>query len=159
MSVPMSQDIAFPDAALPQHSPVFTHNELVIAAPAVVLWTHLVRARRWPEWYANARAVEIDGGDELALGTRFHWTTFGVRAHTVVTEFVPERRLAWSGAGPGFAGYHGWVLEPLPEGATRVITEETNRGLLASLGRMFLRRGLHKWHQRWLEGLARVAQE
>jgi hypothetical protein len=38
-----------------------------------------------------------------------------------------------------------------------VITEETQQGFVASVGRWMLRRGLLRWHQRWLEGLGAVA--
>lgn len=40
-----------------------------------------------------------------------------------------------------------------------VITEETQQGFIPSVGRFFLRGGLLKWHQRWLEGLGKVAAE
>ena len=43
------------------------------------------------------------------------------------------------------------------EGGTRVVTEETQHGWVPFLGRWYLRRGLLKWHQRWLEGLAERA--
>ena len=102
--------------------------------------------------------MDIEGGGPLALGTTFHWNTFGVRVHTVVEEFEPPHRLAWSGKAFGTSAYHGWVLEADGEG-TRIVTEETQRGVVASVARLYLRRALHKHHQRWLEGLARVAAE
>ena len=149
--------VAFPEGQRRSQSPIFTHNELVIAAPAERIWAALLRATAWPAWYGNAKRVEIDGGgDVLAPGVTFHWTTFGVRVHTTVREFVPGRRLSWSGRGLGASAYHGWVIEPR-QGGCLVVTEETQQGLIASLGRRFLRRGLLAWHQRWLEGLARVA--
>jgi hypothetical protein len=48
---------------------------------------------------------------------------------------------------------HTWLICPTPQGCT-VITEEVQAGLVPSLGRLYLRRGLQQWHQRWLEGLA-----
>jgi hypothetical protein len=149
--------VAFPDGKRPEESPIYTHNELLIAAPAPRIFSALLRARDWHLHYGNAKDVEIDGGGmELALGTTFHWTTFGVRVHTTIEELVPDRRLAWSGRGLGSTAYHGWVLEPAPGGCL-VITEETQQGMIPFLGRFFLRRGLLQWHQRWLEGLAGVA--
>ena len=53
-------------------------------------------------------------------------------------------RLAASGSVSGGAG-------------CRVITEETQRGFLPSLGRLYIRGALHRNHQAWLEGLARMA--
>jgi hypothetical protein len=149
--------VVFPDGKRREQSPIYTHNELFIAAPAERIMSALLRARDWPSHYANAKDIEIDGGaEELALGTTFHWTTFGVRVHTTIEEFVPNRRLAWSGHGLGSTAYHGWVIEPTGGGCL-VITEETQQGFIPSLGRFFLRRELSKWHQRWLEGLASVA--
>jgi hypothetical protein len=57
----------------------------------------------------------------------------------------------------GVHAYHAWVLQPMP-GGVRVITEETQHGISASLVGFFLRRGLLNQHQRWLEGLARMAR-
>jgi hypothetical protein len=117
-----------------------------------------LEASRWPEFYGNVKDIELEGGgSELRRGARFHWTTFGVRVHTVIEELEPNRRLAWSGRGLGSTAYHGWVLVP-KDGGTLVITEETQQGSVASIARWFLRRGLLTWHQRWLEGLARVSE-
>jgi len=148
------ETVQFPDGAGRDESPVHAINQLLIPAPPERIWPWLIRASRWPEWYANARGVVIDGGGlDLSPGVQFHWTTLGVRVHTTVEEFVPGRRLAWSGRGLGATAYHGFVLTPV-EGGTLVTTEETQRGLIASLARIHLRSALRKWHQRWLEGLA-----
>jgi hypothetical protein len=150
-------EVHFPAGKRPEESPIFTHNELFIAASAERIWAPLVRAARWPDFYANAKNIEIEGGSpDLAPGTKFHWTTFGVRVHTVIDEFVPGRRLAWSGRALGSTAFHGWVITPV-EGGCLVVTVETQQGFVPSLGRLFLRRGLLDWHQRWLEGLAREA--
>jgi hypothetical protein len=149
--------VSFPEWALPERSPVYAFNELVLEAPPERVWPWLIRAVRWPEWYGNARNVHIEGDrNDLVMGVRFDWTTFGIRAHTKIEELVPERRLSWSGRGVGATAYHGWVIAPQGTGS-RVITEETQQGLVASAGRWFLRRGLLTWHQRWIEGLGTMA--
>jgi hypothetical protein len=148
---------SWPDTQHPDRCPVSSYNELAIAAPAETVWAWLVRARRWPEFYRNARRIEIEGGgDELTAGVTFRWTTFNLRVTTTVRELEPARRLAWFGSGYGSAGYHSWTLES--RGAhCHVITEETQRGFLPSLGRLYIRGALHRHHQAWLEGLARMA--
>jgi len=147
----------WPDDHRPDRCPVYSHNQLAIAAPLEVVWAYLVRAPRWPEFYSNALRVEIEGGaDELALGATFRWTTFRLRVTTTVREFEPRRRLAWFGTGYGSSGYHTWTLDPDPGGCL-VVTEETQRGLLPGLGRLYIRRALHRQHQAWLEGLARMS--
>jgi len=44
------------------------------------VWAWLVRATLWPTWYVNASRVRIlqGNGSDLALGTKFRWTTFRV---------------------------------------------------------------------------------
>jgi len=137
---------------------VYTYNALDVAAPPERVWAWLVRPSTWPSYYDNASNVRfVDGvGSELALGARFRWRTFNVTVETTVTELVPNERLAWAGKTVGGTGYHGWVIEPAA-GGCHVVTEETQRGIVPSLGRWFLRRGLLVQHQRWLEGLARMA--
>jgi uncharacterized protein YndB with AHSA1/START domain len=151
------QRVTFRDGQRPDQSPVFARNELFIPAPPERVWAWLVRPARWPDFYGNAKDIAVEGQGELALGTKFHWTTFGVRAHTVIEELVPNERLSWSGRGLGSTAYHGWVIARV-SGGSFVVTEETQQGIVVSLGRAFLRRGLLKWHQRWLEGLARAAE-
>jgi uncharacterized protein YndB with AHSA1/START domain len=156
-SVPASV-VRWPAGTAPEGAPIHTWNALDIAAPPERVWPWLVRPLTWPTYYDNASHVRfLDGGPELTLRTRFRWKTFGVTVETIVTELVPNERLAWSGKTIGGAGQHGWVIEPTP-GGCRVVTEETQRGIVPSLGRWFLRRGLLTQHQRWLEGLARMAR-
>ena len=148
----------WPADSRPDGAPVYTYNAIDVAAPPERVWAWLVRATAWPSYYDNASNVRFvdGGGPDLAPGTRFTWTTFNVRVDTLVTEFEPCSRLAWRGKTLGGSGYHGWVIEPTGQGC-HVITEETQRGIVPSLGRWFLRPGLLGQHQRWLEGLARVA--
>ena len=149
--------IRWPEGLAPALAHVHTVNVLDVAVSPAQLWPWLVRATRWPDYYGNARRVRLAGdADELALGLAFHWWTFGVPVRTVVDDLAPHARLAWRGAGLGARGYHAWLLEPTPTG-TRVITEETQRGAAVWLGRPLLRRGLVRWHQRWIEGLAAAA--
>lgn len=143
----------------PEGAPVYTWNAIDVGAASERVWAWLVRAPLWPSYYDNASKIAFPngGGPDLALGTRFTWRTFNVSVDTTVTELVPNERLAWRGKTVGGVGYHGWVIERTPRGC-RVVTEETQRGIVPSLGRLFLRRGLLTQHQRWLEGLKRMAE-
>jgi hypothetical protein len=149
--------IRWPAGLTPGEAHVHTVNTLEAAVPPEAIWPWLVRATRWHEHYANCKRLRIDGGAaELSPGARFRWWTFGVPVTTVVEDWAPGERLAWSGTGLGARGYHAWILEPTA-GGCRFITEETQRGAAVWLGRPLLRRGLLVQHQRWLEGLARAA--
>ncbi|HEX2691081.1 MAG TPA: SRPBCC family protein [Kofleriaceae bacterium] len=149
--------VRWPDGLLPEACPVFAHDELEADVSPAAFWARLVRATRWHEDYDNCKRLVIHGGgDQLAPGTRFTWTTFGVRVTTVIDNFEPERYLSWTGRGLGARGHHVWLIEPTPRGC-RVVTEETQAGFPARLLAPFLRRGLHHHHPRWLAGLARAA--
>src|ERR1051326_3394460 len=131
----------WPDKYKPEHSPVYSYNELEISADPMIIWAWLIRAQLWPNWYVNAKNVYIDSGPllDLALGSVFSWNTFGIRVRTKVEIFEPMHRLAWSGARLGSSGYHCWIIEPR-SGSCRVITEETQQGIIPSLGRWLLDR-------------------
>jgi len=84
------EGVRFPEGALPQQSPVYTRNSLVIAASPGRLFAWLLAAPHWPEWYGNAKDVRIAGDAPLqTLGAEFSWVTFGVRVHTRIEELVP----------------------------------------------------------------------
>src|SRR5207244_3563490 len=139
-------------------APVYCRNELSIDAPAAVVFAHLVRAAKWSEWYSNCKRLRFENGPgpDLALGTRFTWTTFNARIDSTVRELVADERIAWDAKGLGARGYHGWVIEPTASGC-HVVTEETQRGWGIRLVRRLLRASMLVQHQKWLEGLARMA--
>ena len=146
--------IHWPDRYSPGNSPIHVVNELVMAAPAEMVWKVLIRAAEWPDYYANASKVVIEGGGpELFAGARFTWKTFGVDLRTQVQEFEPNARIAWLATAPLLEAYHAWLIEPAPGGGCRVVTEETQHGLTARAGRLIYPGRMEHWHQPWLEGL------
>lgn len=149
----------WPADLTPEVAHLYAENRLETEISPERLWPHLVRAGAWSSFYANCKRLRFENheGPDLREGSAFSWWTFGVPVRTVVTDFVPNRRLAWRGTGLGAEGYHGWVLEPLPNGGTLFVTEETQRGFFPRVGKALLRRGLLYWHQRWLEGIVQAA--
>jgi hypothetical protein len=150
----------WPEDIHPARSPIHTHNALDIAAPVERVWAVLLRAADWHEFYANCKDLRFEGepGPSLGAGSIFTWRTFGLRVRTTVTHFEAQRILAWRGDTWYGRGCHLWALAPTQTGC-RLITEEVQAGLVPWLGRFFLRRGLHKWHDRWLAGIAARARE
>src|SRR5258708_6388430 len=127
------------------------------AAPDAV-WRALVCAADWPGFYANASKVAIEGGGQaLSAGARFTWRTFGADLKTRGQGSEPPFRIAWLALAPGVEAYHAWLITPAPGGGCSVLTEETQRGLIARAGRLIFPGRMERWHQRWLEGLAQVA--
>jgi uncharacterized protein YndB with AHSA1/START domain len=150
----------WPDRYTPANSAVFVRNEIAIAAPPEVVWAWLLRAEAWPEWYANSRDIHFlsHAGPDLRNRSRFRWRTFGARVTSKVLEFEPYARLAWDAHGIGVDGYHAWVLTRTGDGGTHVVTEETQHGWLARLGKLLMPNRMHDMHQLWLEGLSAKAQ-
>jgi hypothetical protein len=150
----------WPDGMEPALATVSAYNELVIPAAPATIWHWLCRASGWPNWYSNCGWLKFRDGDgpDLAAGTAFVWKTFGVRVRSTVIVFDPEREVGWDASAFGLRAYHGWQLEVIDHDHTRVITEETQHGPLTTIGRWYLRRGLHREHQNWLESLSRMAQ-
>ena len=149
-----SIEVRWPDYYQPRNCPVHVRNELDMAAAPEHVWAWLIRATLWPTWYANSANVKILEGKELDLrkGTRFRWKTFGVTITSTVLEYVSRERIAWNAHAFGFDGYHAWVLQPSARGC-HVLTEETQHGWLARLGKLLMPHRMYKFHQVWLEGL------
>jgi uncharacterized protein YndB with AHSA1/START domain len=153
-------EIRWPERSLPTKSAVFVRNEIVIAAPPEHIWPWLLRAELWPRWYANAAEIHIisHAGPDLRDRSRFRWKKFGVKMTSKVREFEPCRRLAWDARGIGIDAYHGWVLTPREDGSTHVLTEETQNGWLARLGKKLMPTRMSTMHQEWLEALGAQAK-
>ena len=152
--------ITWPDALLPAQASVFVSNELIIPTPAAAIWPWLIRAELWPNWYPNSADIHFlsHAGPDLRDRSRFRWRSFGISITSKVREFVPGQRLAWSTQGIGLDAYHAWLLIPIGECATRVVTQETQTGWLARLHQTLMPRRIAKQHQLWLERLSACAQ-
>lgn len=150
--------IRWPEKHDPKVAAVHVRNELEMPVPPEAIWPWLVRAELWPTWYQNSENVVIEGGGpDLKLGSKFRWKTFGVTLGSKVDEFVPLERIAWSARSMGVDAYHAWLIERKPSGS-RVLTEETQNGLLASLSNTVRPQNMSKQHQVWLEGLLEKAK-
>lgn len=153
-----SSQIRWPERFDPRRAPVFVSNELTAAGSAENVWSWLIRAPLWPSYYSNSADVVLDGpAEQLGEATTFRWKTFGVRLRTQVMEFEPVQRIAWVAKARGIEAYHAWLLTPTPDGGCHILTEETQHGWLARLGKLLMPHRMHRQHQRWLEGLAAVA--
>lgn len=151
--------IRWPDRFLPTRAPVHVRNEVDIEAPSDRVWAWLIRATDWPRWYPNASNVALEGGGaDLAAGARFRWRTFSASLRSVVEEFEPPSRLAWSARGFGVEVYHAWLLSPTDSGC-HIVTEESQYGALARLDHALRPHRMELGHQLWLDNLrARVLE-
>jgi hypothetical protein len=156
----------WPKGYEPAAAHVFAHNEIVIPAPPDRVWEWLTRARQWPHWYPNSWHIEIPRSrfsrrrDQLESETMFTWLTFGLRITAMVQPYDRPQTIGWKWHSRLWArsayGYHIWSIEAQPYGC-RVVTEETQRGLMPWLLRFGLQPALHLSHQLWLRRLSENA--
>jgi predicted acylesterase/phospholipase RssA len=139
-------------------APINVQNELIIDASRERIWGVLIKATDWPKWYPNSHNVHIDGGRvDLHPEAKFSWITFGVCLRSVVKEFSPCVRIAWTAKFFGVDAYHAWQIEPVGQ-RCRVITEESQYGWLAQAQNYLLPRRMYDGHQLWLERLAQEVE-
>jgi hypothetical protein len=99
----------------PSHADLFSHNELLINAPCERIWSHIIDAPKWPEWYPNSKEVKITGDTVLKDGTAFRWTTFGLAARKQgerVHPLHPHRLVRGYAPGTAPSFYHTRYLKP-----------------------------------------------
>jgi predicted acylesterase/phospholipase RssA len=142
----------------PHLAPVNVQNERVIDATPERIWGVLIKAAHWPKWYPNSRSVHIEGGGlDLYPKAEFSWITFGVCLRSIIREFSPHERIAWTAKFVGVDAYHAWQIERIGQ-RSRVITEETQYGCLARAQDYLLPNRMYDGHQLWLEMLAREVE-
>ncbi len=117
------------------------HVETIIAAPPEAIWAILVDTESYSEW--NPVFVGIDGkyreNEAVKNSVRFPDGSI-VEMQATVQTLTENRELRQSGGMPGLLTFdHQWLLEPV-EGGTRVVQQETDRGLW-----------LWFWNSDWIE--------
>ncbi|MBA4028077.1 MAG: SRPBCC domain-containing protein [Planctomyces sp.] len=160
LTTPTAADaIAWPEAYKPELATFTITNSVLISAPPEAVWDQLIHAESWPNWYSGATNVVVEGstGGKLQEGSTINWTTMDQDLVTKVVEFVPPYRMGWESRQSTLKAYHAWLLIPTAEG-TRVVTDESQFGLLAHLQRIFLPNKLRKLHDEWLAVLKQRAE-
>lgn len=165
-------EILWPEGFIPGYADNFCSNEVIVTGltPEDV-WPWLNAPERWPTYYTNSSDPHIhDGiGPELRQGTRFAFKTFGFPVEALVVEHMPpipgrSARLAWH----GWAGepasperldvHHAWLIEELPGGRLRILTQETQNGEPAKVLARQKPNPMINGHQAWLDGLVAAAR-
>jgi len=161
--------ILWPEGFVPGFTDNFASNEVIVAGlSAAQVWPLLSFAERWPGYYANSANVRFhDGaGPELEAGTRFYFETFGFPVEAQCTEYQAPAagepgRIAWHGwAGEGETRldvHHAWLVEDLPGGRVRILTQETQNGNPAKELARTKPNPMINGHQQWLDGLVEAA--
>ncbi|MFT4111277.1 SRPBCC domain-containing protein [Silvibacterium sp.] len=159
-------EIYWPKKYLPGTTDNFVSNEVIVKELSTSdVWPYLNDTTFWPTYYSNASNIGFDGGagPELSSGVRFRFTTFGLNVEAEVTEYVPPvagqaARVAWRAwvDGPedqALDVLHAWLIEDLPGGRVRVLTQESQIGKPAQAMALAKPNPMLNAHQDWLEGL------
>ena len=152
--------INWPKEYQPEKATFRVSNQIEVSAPPETVWNILVKAEEWPKWYEGAFDVEILQSDTNTLGPKssFNWNTMGLDFTSEIKEFRPPYRLSWESHRSIIQGYHAWLIVPTAKGS-KVITEESQFGLLAYLQPIFVPNKLHRLHDIWLTELKRKAEK
>jgi hypothetical protein len=163
-------DIFWPERFTPGTTDNYVSNETVVAGlTAAQVWQDLNDTSAWPRYYSNVSDIRFhDGpGPELRQGARFRFTTFSFPVEAEVVEYEPPTggkpaRLAWHGwvDGPPDSAldvHHAWLLEDLPGGRVRILTQETQIGTPAKELARTRPNPMLNAHQEWVDGLAHFA--
>ncbi|CAM3712959.1 hypothetical protein CCOS865_02727 [Pseudomonas reidholzensis] len=162
--------IHWPEGYLPGFTENFVSNEVIVRGlTAAQVWPLLAEPQRWPTYYANSANVRFHAhdGPPLADGVCFFFETFGFPVEAQCNEFVPPAagapaRIAWHGwAGEGDTRldvHHAWLIEDLPGGRVRILTQETQKGKPAEALAKQKPNPMINGHQEWLDGLVDAAQ-
>lgn len=164
--------IYWPEGYEPGFTENFVSNEVIVAGlSAAQIWPLLAIASNWPSYYANSANIRFydNAGPELANNVRFYFETFGFPVEARCNEYqAPANgepgRVAWHGwAGEEGADdrldvHHAWLVEDLPGGRVRVLTQETQKGKPATDLALTKPNPMLNGHQDWLDGLVQAAR-
>ncbi|MEV0642464.1 SRPBCC domain-containing protein [Streptomyces sp. NPDC050619] len=165
--------INWPEKYLPGTGDNFVSNEVITAGPsAAAVWRYLVDTAEWEGYYDNVADISFPqgGGPELTDGIRFSFGTFGfppldaqVVEFQAPTEGAPGR-LSWTAKQDGgpeerLDVLHAWLVEDLPGGRVRILTQETQIGEPAAALAHERPNPMLNGHQTWLDGLVSAASK
>lgn len=154
-----SDQINWPARYRPEEATFFVHNQIEIQAPPEVVWDVLLQAETWPSWYEGASSVKVltSGDGRLGADAVFSWRTMDLDFTSAVKEFVPPFRLSWESRRDSIKGYHAWLIVPV-EGGSKLITDESQHGFLASMQGIFIPNQLHRLHDVWLREIKKKSE-
>ena len=138
--------------------PIVVRNEIVIHASAERVWKLLTDVGNWPSWYRACRWVRVESTDSAGRPVSFRWKAHPVELRSMVVAAERPRTFAIIADARGIHAERTFTLRPTPDGlGTIVVSDETQVGLLARLGRVYLAPRLYAANQVMFEDLARAA--
>jgi hypothetical protein len=127
------RDLRWPAGLSPGCSDVWACSELAVAAASAVVFARLVTVARWERDFSGIRDLRppVPGRGCLEPDSEFGFELDGLGLRARVSDFVPGRRLAWSGQGIDITTYQAWVISG-PPGRSQVLAGFAARGAAAA---------------------------
>ena len=138
--------------------PIEVRNATVIRASAERVWNLLTDVERWPSWYRACRWVRIESTGTAGRPLVFRWKAHPVELRSAVVTNDRPHSFAIIADALGLHADRTFTLRPdarRPD--TIVVSHETQVGLFARLGRVYLAPRLYAANQAMFEDLARAA--
>ncbi len=163
--------INWPEKYLPGTGDNFVSNEVIVQGlTAAHVWQYLTDTSTWESYYDNVADISFPqgGGPVLKDDLAFSFGTFGfppLDAHVVEFEAPAEGvpgRLSWVAGQDGPPArrldvLHAWLVEDLPDGRVRILTQESQIGEPAAELAKQVPNPMLNGHQAWLDGLVRAS--
>lgn len=151
--------IRWPARYEPKKATFFVSNTIEIAAPPQTVWNVLIDVESWPQWYAGAKNLSLTSSvpGKLTPDAVLAWNIMDLDFISTVKEFDPPYRLSWESRKSTIQGYHTWLLIPTETG-TKVVTDESQFGILAWLQGIFIPSKLSKLHDETLAKIKVLAE-
>jgi hypothetical protein len=135
-------------------APVKATVLIIIQAPPEKIWGLLTNIKDWATWQPDISDVAIQAAP--AVPVPFTWSTGGMKIHSTIRLFAPDRSIGWTGRAFHIHAIHVWTLSPLPDGRVLVETRESMDGWLVD--KFYSSRQLQESDKKWLEHLKKAAE-
>lgn len=139
-----------------EQAPAITRDTVFIDAPVEQVWRALTDMGGWPSRYDFIKFVEPPMS--LQPGERFRWHTTKLRLTSTLLTVRPQQQLTWLGGKYGVLVYHDWTMQPQATG-TRVVSSESQQGLLVRPMKRRFQRQLTDGSRRWLHQLKAYCEQ
>lgn len=115
-----------------------TTSALEVSAPPLAIWERAyANANAWPEWNAEIKRASLEGPLALDARARIVFRT-GLRLRFRVVEFEDGRLFTDESRLPGARMGHRHLVEPTPDGGSRLTNTIYIEGRMAPLWRRIM---------------------
>jgi uncharacterized membrane protein len=135
-------------------------RSIEISAPPAKVWATLVDVESWPLWSESVDKVErLDKSQPFGLGSeaRIHQPKLPALTWKVAA-FSPGVSFAWTATTRGVTTWASHVIEPLPEGRSRVTLGIRQTGPFAWLASLMMGKQSRRFVDMEAEGLKKFCE-